>query len=111
MKRVVRLRRLGQSSPLAAFHVRVAAWGYSMIGFTVIFAAAISGYAGLGIWAIAVTAIALVSLSYAEYSGLYRRGQELGLTSLTQSTLLQSACNAAIATTGAYAAGLVLRMI
>lgn len=82
-----------------------------MIGFTAIFAAAVSGYAGLGLWTIALTALALVSLSQAEYGSLYRRGRALGLTDFTQATLLQSICNALLATTGAYAVGLVLRVI
>lgn len=82
-----------------------------MIAYTAIFAAALSGYAGVGIWAIALTAIALISLSHAEYGGLYRRGKEMGVTGLVQSTLLQSACNALIATAGAYAVGLLFRLM
>jgi hypothetical protein len=82
-----------------------------MIGFTAIFAAALSGYAGLGLWTIALTALALFSLSQAEYGHLYRRGRALGLGEITQSTMLQSACNALLATCGAYGVGLVLRLV
>lgn len=99
----------------AAHPVRVgAAQEHPLIGFTgftAIFAAAVSGYAGLGIWTIALTALALFSLSQAEYGHLYRRGRALGLTDITTSTMLQSACNAMLATTGAYAMGLVFRFI
>lgn len=96
----------------AALPVRVAASrGRPLIGYTAILAAALSGYAGLGLWTIALTALALVSLSQAEYGHLYRRGRELGLSALVQSTLWQSICHALIATTGAYAVGLLFRLI
>lgn len=51
-----------------------------MLGFLAIFAAALAGFGGLGVWAVGASAIALASLSYAEHYQLYRRGQELGLT-------------------------------
>lgn len=96
----------------AVLPVRVmASRGHSMIAYTAIFAAALSGYAGVGIWAIALTALALASLSHAEYGGLYRRGKELGLIGVTQSTMLQSATNALLATGAAYAVGLVFRLV
>ncbi|MDO9383944.1 MAG: hypothetical protein Q7T86_13895 [Hyphomicrobiaceae bacterium] len=82
-----------------------------MIAYTAIFAAALSGYAGVGLWAVALTALALASLSHAEYGGLYRRGKELGLIGVPQSTMLQSACNALMATGTAYAVGLVFRLV
>lgn len=82
-----------------------------MIAYTAIFASALSGYAGIGVWAVALTALALVSLSHAEYGVLYRRGKELGLTDITHSTMLQSLCNALIASGGAYAVGLVFRLV
>jgi hypothetical protein len=100
------------AGPPAALPVRVAPLrGYALIGFTAIFAAAVSGYAGVGLWAIAATALALFLLSQAEYGHLYRRGRDLGLSGAVQSTLLQSACNALLATTGAYAVGLVFRLL
>lgn len=96
----------------AALPVRVAARrGTSMIAYTAIFASALSGYAGAGLWAIPLTAIALASLSYAEYGGLYRRGKELGLIGMTQSTMLQSATNALLATGAAYTVGWVFRLL
>lgn len=80
-----------------------------MLSFIAILAAALSGFAGLGIWAAAACAIALASLSYAEHYQLYRRGQELGLTDALRSTVLRSFVNALIASGGAYAGGVVFR--
>ena len=95
-----------------AVPVRVAARRvHCMIGYMSIFGAAISGYADLGVWTVAATAIALASLSQAEYSTLYRRGKELGLTEVTLSTALQSFANALIAATSAYAMGWIFRLI
>jgi hypothetical protein len=82
-----------------------------MLGFLAVFAAAVSGFAGLGIWAAAACAIALASLSYAEHYQLYRRGQELGLTEVLRATVMRSFANALIASGGAYAAGLLLRVL
>ena len=82
-----------------------------MLGFLAVFAAAVSGFAGLGIWAAAACAIALASLSYAEHYQLYRRGQELGLTEVLRATVMRSFANALIASGGAYVAGLLLRVI
>ena len=82
-----------------------------MLGFLAIFAAALSGFGGLGIWAIAACAIALASLSYAEHYQLYRRGQELGLTDALRSTAVRSFVNALIAAGGAYLGGVLLRLI
>lgn len=97
---------------LAAAHlVRVAAGrARGMIGFTAIFGAALSGYAGVGVWAIVMAAIALVSLSQAQYGALYRRAHGLGLTEITHSTLLQSLLNALTATSVAYAFGWLIRL-
>ena len=95
----------------AAYPVRVAAGrAHDMIGYIAIFASALSGYGGLGVWSIGATALALAALSYAEYGALYRRGQELGLTKVTQSALLQSLANALIATSAAYGMGWVFRL-
>lgn len=82
-----------------------------MVAFIAIFAAALSGYAGVGVWAVALTAIALASLSHAEYGSLYRRGRDLGLGDVVQSTVLQSFGNALVATTAAYVAGWLLRLV
>jgi len=82
-----------------------------MLSFIAILAAALSGFAGLGIWTIAACAIALASLSYAEHYQLYRRGQELGLTEALRATVVRSFMNALVASGGAYAGGLLLRLI
>ncbi len=82
-----------------------------MLGFVAIFAAALSGFVGIGVWAIAACAIALASLSYAEHYSLYRRGQEMGHFDALRSTTLRSFGNALIAAGGAYACGYLLRLI
>jgi hypothetical protein len=82
-----------------------------MLGFLAIFAAALSGFGGVGIWAVAACAIALASLSYAEHYQLYRRGQELGLTEVLRGTVVRSFSNALMASGGAYLGGVLLRMI
>jgi len=82
-----------------------------MFGFLAIFAAALSGFGGIGVWAVAACAIALASLSYAEHFALYRRGQELGHFDALRSTALRSFGNALIAAGGAYACGYLLRLL
>ena len=82
-----------------------------MLGFVAIFAAALAGFGGVGVWTIGACAIALASLSYAEHYQLYRRGQELGLTEVLRSTTLRSFGNALVAAGGAYAGGCLLRML
>ena len=81
-----------------------------MLGFIAIFAAALAGFGGLGIWAVGACAVALASLSYAEHYQLYRRGQELGLTGVLHNTTLRSLANAVVAAGGAYAGGYLLRL-
>ena len=82
-----------------------------MFGFLAIFAAALAGFAGVGVWAIAASAIALASLSYAEHFSLYRRGQELGHLDALRGTALRSFGNALIAAGGSYACGCLLRIL
>jgi hypothetical protein len=82
-----------------------------MFGFMAIFAAALSGFGGIGVWAIAACAIALASLSYAEHHALYRRGQELGHFDALRSTALRSFGNALVTSGGAYTCGWLLRFL
>ena len=82
-----------------------------MLGFLAIFGAAVGGYAGMPPWVIAASAIALASLSYAEHYRLYRRGQELGLTDILESTMLRSVFNALVAAGGAYGVGWLFRLV
>jgi hypothetical protein len=96
----------------AAQSVRVAAGPRSdMLGFVAIFAAALAGFGGLGVWVVGASAIALASLSYAEHYQLYRRGQELGLTEVLRTTTLRSFGNALMAAGSAYAGGVLLRLL
>jgi len=82
-----------------------------LLGYLAIFGAALSGYAGLGPWIIAVAAIALAAVSRAQYSELYERGRELGFVQATNAIMLRSLGNALVAATIAYSGGLVFRII
>jgi hypothetical protein len=85
--------------------------GAPLIGFLIIFGAALGGYAGLALWTIGAATIGLASLSYAERHMLLKRASERGLSELADSTLLSSAFNAFCATGAAYGCGLLLRAI
>jgi hypothetical protein len=82
-----------------------------MLAFLAIFAAALAGFGGVGMWTVAASAIALASLSYAEHYSLYRRGQELGHFDALRSTALRSFGNALVAAGGAYACGYLLHLL
>lgn len=82
-----------------------------MLGFISIFAASVAGFANVGVWTIAACAIALASTSYAEHQGLYRRGQELGLTDTLRATALRSLTNGLLAASCAYSGGYLLRLL
>lgn len=82
-----------------------------MIGFLAVFASALSGYGGIGVWAIAASALALAALSQAEYGFLYKRAREGGQVDAAQSTAMLSLANALLASGGAYVAGLALRFL
>lgn len=96
----------------AAEAVRVAAGPRSdMLAFTAIFASALAGFGGVGMWAVAASAIALAALSYAEHYPLYRRGQELGHFDALRSAALRSFGNALFAAGGAYSCGYLLHLL
>ena len=98
------------SSP-AALAVRVAAeWALPLIGYTALFGACLSGYAGVGPWVIALTAIALALISRGQYGSLYRRGKDLGLTETLFATSLKSLGNGFVASFVVYVAGVFLRL-
>ena len=84
---------------------------YIMAGFITIFAAALSGYAGIGVWAIVVIAFALSMLSRAEYQDLYSEAGKAGLLQIARAITIQSVANAFMASSIAYAGGWVLRHI
>ncbi len=83
----------------------------NMVGYIAILGAAICGYASVGAWAIAISALALASLSQAEYGTLYRRTAELGLSSAGFSVAMKSLGNALLASGGAYLGGVLLRLL
>ncbi|RUO97828.1 hypothetical protein [Hyphomicrobium sp.] len=96
----------------ADFPVRVGLERTSnVIGYLAILGAAICGYAAVGAWAVLVAALALASLSQAEYGALYRRSAELGLGSLGFSVAMKSLGNALLASGGAYVGGVLLRLL
>ena len=81
-----------------------------MLGFVTIVAAALAGFVGVGVWAVAACAIALALLAYAEHHHLYRHGQELGMYGVLRSAVLRSFANGLVAAAGAYACGYLLRL-
>jgi hypothetical protein len=81
------------------------------LGYLAVFGAALAGYAGLGPWVIAVAAVALASVSRAQYADLYERGRDLGLISIIDSAMLRSFGNALVAAAVAYGGGWLLKLI
>ncbi len=82
-----------------------------MIGFLAVFASSVSGYAGIGIWAIAASSLALAALSQAEYGWLYKQARDGGHDAAAQSTAMHSLANALLASSAAYVAGVALRFL
>lgn len=96
----------------AASHVRVGIErAKALTGFMAVFAASMSGYSGLGVWAIAITAVALFFVSFSENAGLHKRAMAQGATAASHGTLLRSAGNALGASTAAYLTGFLLRLL
>lgn len=83
-----------------------------MVGFLAVFGAALSGYAGVNPWAIALAAFALFSSSRGVYSDLYNsRALNDGVTALGRLSALRSALNAVVASGGAYIAGYIVQSL
>ena len=82
-----------------------------MIGFVAIFAAAVSGYAGVGVWTVVLTAIALLSLSQARYGMLHQRAGAVGLGHAAKPFFLISVLNALAATSFAYGFGVTMQFV
>lgn len=81
------------------------------LGYLALFGSALGGYARLGPWVIAVAAIALASVSRSQYSNLYERGRDLGLTQIMNVAMLRSFGNALAAAGVAYVGGWLLRVL
>lgn len=81
-----------------------------MLAYLAILGAALSGLAGGPVWTIAVSAIALMSLSYAEHFHIYRRGQEMGVTDVLEWAIVRSALHAVLAAGAAFLGGFLLRL-
>jgi hypothetical protein len=103
--------RLGGSSKSCGVAVGEPPLLGSWLGYLAVFGAALGGYAGLGPWVIAVAAIALASVSRAQYSDLYERGRDLGLLRIIDTVMLHSFVNALLAAGIAYGGGWLLRII
>lgn len=83
---------------------------HDMIALMALTGAALGGFAGTGVWAIVLAAIALAAISRAEYHSLYKRAAELGLQDAASSTSIESIGNAVIASGVAYAGGYTLSL-
>ena len=82
-----------------------------MLAYLAILGAAIAGYAGVPPYAIAVSAIALGSISYSNNFDLYERGRELGLSRVLNVVILRSLVNGLLAATAAYLGGCALKWL
>lgn len=82
-----------------------------MLAYSALFGSALSGYAGLGLWAAALVAAVLVAVSQIQYGGIYKRAAETGYLDMAQSTLLQSFGNAIVASGVCYAGGWLFRLL
>lgn len=82
-----------------------------VIGFLIIFGSSLAGYAGSGPWAVALAALGLLALSYAERQSMSRRLADLGADSVIAGSMATSAFNAVCATGAAYAFGVLLRLL
>ena len=82
-----------------------------MLGFLTILAVALCGLAAAPVWTVAVSAMALMSVSYARHHILFRRAADFGLRQETDQTLAASLVNALLASVAAYGCGAVLRFL
>lgn len=76
-----------------------------MLAYLAILGAATAGYASIPPYAIAVSAIALSSISYSENFDVYQRGRELGLSRQLNLVLLHSLVNGLLVAIAAYLGG------
>lgn len=83
----------------------------SMISYVALYGVALSGYAGIGPWVIAIITLALAAMSYAQYEHLHSRAFDRGMSEISRSTVLQSLGNAFIASAAAYSVGVIFRLI
>jgi hypothetical protein len=90
---------------------RAAALLANSLGYLAVLGSSLAGYSGLGPWVIAVGAIALASVSRAQYSELYERSRDMGLARVVNSTTLRSLGNALVASSAAYVGGWALRLM
>ena len=82
-----------------------------MVGYLAIFGAALAAYAGLGLWAIGASGIALASISHFDHAHAHERGRELSLHGIIDSVVVRSMLNGMIASGAAYGFGWLMRAI
>ena len=82
-----------------------------MLGFVLIFSAALLGYFRASPLAWPLAALSLLLCSWAEHYLLARRGVDAGLSEEITDTLLRSSANAVIATGVCYWSGVLMRSL
>ncbi len=82
-----------------------------MLGLLAILAVALCGLTAAPAWTVAISAIALASVSYARHYALFRRAADLGLQDATDQTVVGSLVNGLIASVAAYGCGAALRYL
>lgn len=81
------------------------------MGYFAILGAVLAGYTAMPPWSVAVAAIALVSLSYAEHYRIYERAYDAGFDDEAGLTLLRSVGNGLLAATVAYGGGWIVAVM
>lgn len=83
----------------------------SMLGYFALLGAALGGLGGMPVWVVAVSAIALALLSYAQHEALYLKANASGFSRMVDLTLLRSAFNALVAASASYGGGYLLHLL
>jgi hypothetical protein len=82
-----------------------------MLGLLPLLVVALCGLTAAPAWSIALSALALASISYARHHTLFRRAADLGLQDAIDQTLIRSLANGLLASATAYGCGVVLRFL
>lgn len=82
-----------------------------MAEFVVLFAAAMGGYAGVGVWAVAVSASLLIGCSYSNRRHVYVRAKNTGRGYDVGIARLSVVAYAVAATSGLFLSGQLLRLL
>jgi hypothetical protein len=82
-----------------------------MLGYLAILGASLCGLAQLSAWTIGIAAIALMSISHAQYERTIFRARDAGLVGDRDYTLAWSALHALAASAAAYAGGWIVSIV